>query len=109
MNQRIAQAVRDHRIVTFWYNGLLRTVEPHTYGVTMAGHEALSGYQAAGGSHSGDLPGWRLFLLSEISNLTVTDRTFARTRPGYNSNDSRMCRILARACQQRSVGAHSIG
>ena len=98
MNSTIAQAVRERSIVTFWYDGLNRTVEPHTYGIHKdTGNEVLSGYQTGGFSHSGELPGWRLYSLSEISNLTVTGATFTSTRPGYNPNDSRMSQIFASA------------
>lgn len=98
MNVALAQAVREHRIVTLWYDGLTRTIEPHTYGIHKdTGNEVLSGYQTAGFSNSGDLPGWRLYRLSEISSLTITERNFGQTRPRYNPNDSRMGQIFARA------------
>lgn len=97
MNYALARAVREHRIVTFSYDGLVRTVEPHTYGVNTAGHDALSRYQIAGFSRSSDRPAWRLYLLSDIRNLIVKDVAFKGTRPGYRSNDSRMTHIFAKA------------
>lgn len=98
MNIALAQAVRDRRIVTFWYHGLQRTVELHTYGIHRdSGNEVLSGYQTAGFSNSSDLPGWRLYRLFEVQHLTVTDTRFARPRPGYNPQDSRMGHIFASA------------
>jgi hypothetical protein len=36
MNYILAQAVIEYRIVTFWYDGLPRTVEPHIYGINTA-------------------------------------------------------------------------
>ncbi len=42
MNMALVHAVREHRIVTFWYDDLPRT-EPYIYGVNTAGHEVLSG------------------------------------------------------------------
>lgn len=82
MNTALAQAIREHHIVVFWYDGLTRTVEPHTYGIQKdTGNEVLSGFQTAGFSHSGDLPGWRLYKLSEISSLTITERNFGQTPP----------------------------
>ena len=97
MDPVLAQAVREHRIVRFYYNGLRRTVEPHVYGVNTAGHEALSAYQTGGFSRSSDRAGWRMFLVSDIQNLIVEDTTFERTRPGYNPGDSGMTRIFAQA------------
>jgi hypothetical protein len=97
MNSTLAHAVHNHRTVTFWYDGLIRTVEPHTYGITTAGHEAVRGYQTGGFSRTTDRPGWRLYLLSDIRNLVAKGATFERTRPGYRSNDSRMTQIFAKA------------
>jgi hypothetical protein len=84
-------------VVTFNYDGLARTVEPHVYGVNTAGHEALSAYQTGGFSRSSDRPGWRMFLLSGIRDLVVEDAKFEVTRPGYNPHDSGMSRIFAQA------------
>ncbi len=44
MNAELIQAVFERRVVVFLYGGLLRTVEPHAYGVSTAGHEVLSAY-----------------------------------------------------------------
>ena len=58
MNVTLAQTVRNRYIVTFWYHGLRRTVEPHTYGIHRdSGSEVLSGYQTAGFSNSADFRG----------------------------------------------------
>ena len=97
MNQVLAQAVRDHRVVTFRYRGLARTVEPHIYGINTLGHEALSAYQIAGFSRSSDRHGWRMFLVSDIEDLVVQDKTFRRTREDYNPNDPNIPQIFARA------------
>lgn len=98
MSSELAAAVRERRVITFWYNGLSRTAEPHTYGLHKStGHEVLSCFQTAGFSNSGELPGWRLYLLSEIQSLSITSSIYSRARPGYNPNDSRMQIIFARA------------
>jgi len=98
MSSELVTAVNERRIITFWYSGLARTAEPHTYGLHKdTGHEVLSCFQTAGFSHSGELPGWRLYRLSEIANLSLTADVYPQTRPGYNPNDSRMEIIFARA------------
>lgn len=94
----IAEAVREHRLLTFSYEDLPRTVEPHQYGIHRdTGNEVLSGYQVGGSSHSSDRPGWRNFLVTEIRNLGIADDSFDRTRQGYNPNDPRFKVIFARA------------
>ena len=88
MNPEICEAIKLKRIIRFNYSGGLRTVEPFCHGVSTAGNEVLRGYQTSGDSESGDPVGWKLFRVSEISNLTITNELFSGTRPGYNPNDS---------------------
>lgn len=98
MNIAIANAVRERRIIQFWYKDLMRTLEPHTYGIHKdTNNEVLAGYQTGGFSHSGDLPGWRLYRIDELLSLQVTNQVFRITRTGYNPNDSRMSSIFAKA------------
>jgi hypothetical protein len=95
VNLTIKQAVESHNIIAFWYKGLRRLVEPHTYGINKGtGNEDLSAYQI---ECPGELPGWKNFLIDDITQMEVTNGTFAQTRPGYNPNDSKMSQIFARA------------
>ena len=59
--ERLVAAILDHRIVHFRYQGHDRTVEPHLLGLHEAGEPMLLAYQTAGGSNSGQIPGWRSF------------------------------------------------
>lgn len=95
MNIPIKEAVESHKIIAFWYKGLKRVVESHTYGLNKGtGKEDLSAYQT---ECFGEQPGWKNYLISEITLLDVTNETFTQTRPGYNPNDSKMSQIFARA------------
>ena len=97
MNSGVVRAIKERRVVTFLYEGFVRTVEPHVYGVHKdSGNELLSGYQIAGLSHSSQRPGWRLFRLTEVRAFTVTEKVFNHPRPGYNGRDARMGAIFAR-------------
>lgn len=84
-------------MITFRYRGLARTVQPHIYGINTLGHEALSAYQTGGFSQSSHRPGWRMFLVSDIEDLVVEDKTFKRTREDYNPDDPNFTQILSRA------------
>jgi predicted DNA-binding transcriptional regulator YafY len=91
MNSLITNAIRDKRLLQFSYADSAgkvhqRLVEPYAYGVTKQGHEALRCYQVGGSSESG-LPAWKLFLVARMSDLLVTDRTFAGNAPGYAHGD----------------------
>ena len=83
MNTTICRAIRAKRLIQFYYDGGTRVVEPHMVLSNEAGHYALSCWFVRGHSQSGDL-GWREYLLSGISNLSVLDETFTGARPDYN-------------------------
>ncbi len=87
MHRLIVRAVREGRILTFWYDGEPRTVEPHCYGVDTKGHEALKAYQ------NGE-KGWRLFPILEISRLALGMDTF-RPQSDYKRDDKEMTLVYA--------------
>jgi hypothetical protein len=89
----IKEATNHKRCVSFQYDGLLRIVEPHCYGVSTAGNHVLRGFQVRGGSQTGEIPGWRLYEESKIFHLKLLDEKAQMPRTGYNSNDSAMSRI----------------
>jgi len=95
MNSKICDAISNKNVIEFYHSGGIRIVEPHCYGIHKdTGNEVLCAYQISGYSESGNLPGWRLFVVSDMSALKVTDKTFLSPRPKYNPNDSRMSRIF---------------
>lgn len=94
MNQIVIQAIKEKRILTFNYDDFTRTVEPHCYGITTAGNEAIRCYQTAGGSSSGKVPGWHLMKIDKILNLTLTQETFLAPRPEYKKGDKGMKTIF---------------
>jgi hypothetical protein len=95
MNNKICDAIANKNIIEFYYNGVIRIVEPHCYGIHKdTSNEVLCGYQIRGFSESGDLPGWRLFVVSDVAALKITDEQFLSPRPKYNPNDKRMSKIF---------------
>lgn len=91
----ITFAIENRRVVTFNYDGHSRVVEPFLIGLTTTGKHAVRGYQTAGTSSSGKVPGWHLFSLSKITAIDVTLTSFEGLRPFYNPNDKAMVRIDA--------------
>ena len=83
MDPVICQAIQERRVLTFRYDGHPRVVEPHAYGVTKAGNEALWCYQTEGSSRSRTVPGWHLMRVDKMIGFTVAPATFATPRPGY--------------------------
>lgn len=96
---KIFSAIDSKQIIKFYYRGGFRTVEPFCYGVTGIGSEVLTCYQVGGYSELDDPIGWKLYRVSEMSNLTVIDEQFTGVRPGYNPNDPGMATVY------RHVGA----
>ncbi|VVB89181.1 Uncharacterised protein [uncultured archaeon] len=90
MNPAICSAIRSKQTISFDYNGGSRTVEPFCHGATAAGNEVLRGYQIIGYSISGIHSGWKMFRVSGISGLRITDKHFYAVRPGYNPDDPLM-------------------
>lgn len=96
-SERLVRAILDHRVVEFVYHGYRRTVEPHLLGLREAGEALLLGYQIAGPSHSGEIPGWRTFVMTGIGEVDVTDRSFAGPRSDFDPDGISMLNIFARA------------
>jgi hypothetical protein len=95
--ERLVRATLEHRVVTFVYRGLRRTVEPHLIGLHGAGEPLLVAYQTAGFSGSGELPGWRTFVTSEIESVEGEGPAFDGPRPDFAPEAHAMVEIFARA------------
>ncbi len=93
MNTMICAAIKARSVVQFYYDGGLRTVEPHCHGISRAGKELLRAYQTAGYSKSGNPVPWRLFEVAKITGLQTLSQTFTKNRPKYNPNDRSMQQV----------------
>ena len=91
MNTEIIKAIKNKSLVEFDYEGESRTVEPHCYGLTTAGNEAIRAYQVDGYSSSGKM-GWKLYDLSKAEDIKVLDEIF-EVRYDYKKGDKGMSRI----------------
>lgn len=97
MNSLLCSAIRNRRVVTFYYDGGRRTVEPYCHGASEAGHDLLRGYQTAGYSRSGVTQGWKMFRLDELTGLAMTDEVFVNIRPEYDPRrEEKMTTIYCR-------------
>jgi hypothetical protein len=88
-----SQAINSHNLVQFHYNlGIMpgvRVVEPHMIATNEAENLVLSGWFVGGASGSQEGPGWREYLFSGITNMTILPQVFAGARPGYNPTGGR--------------------
>lgn len=93
MNALLCRAIRERRVVRFYYDGGNREVEPHCHGCSKDNNDLLRGYQISGYSSSGEPVGWKMFRLDRISGLVVTETTFRGARPEYDPQDNRMATV----------------
>ena len=89
----LIQAIREKHVVSFFYDGYQRTVEPHALGIDTQDNEALCAWQLTG--KPGAFPAWRFYLVSKMNGITVQASTFPRPRDGYSKNDERLRNIYA--------------
>ena len=87
---QIRDAIERMLVIEISYKGSWRTVEPHLLGVNNKGNACLSAFQVSGGSGCS----WRAFLVNEIIEVSITDKTFS-VRDGYNPHDSTMQSIIS--------------
>jgi predicted DNA-binding transcriptional regulator YafY len=81
----LREALKARSVVTFTYKGQARTVEPHALGKANDDKPALLAWQTAGGSNTEPPPGWRVFIVAEITDLKATERNFEKPRDDYRA------------------------
>ena len=89
VEELLRQALQERRLVQFKYHGYARRVEPHALGRVTEDRLALLGWQASGGSASEPPPGWRTFVVADISALKLARQTFV-PRPDYHPETTKL-------------------
>lgn len=92
MSNEIEEAIKNQNLIVFDYEGEARTVEPHCYGLTTKGNEAIRAYQVDGYSSSGRM-GWKLYDFGKADNIEILDEIF-KVRPDYKREDRGMSEIF---------------
>src|SRR5882757_4722166 len=98
VDKLLRNAIAEKRRLLLWYDGFLRDVEPHDYG-KQKGEIKLFCYQVGGGSRSGKLPEWRMFLAGKITGAELADSTFPGPRevPGEHIEWDELYASVSRA------------
>lgn len=89
-NGDICSAINSKRIITFLYNQKMRTVEPHLFGYDADGDLSLYAWQLQTGSGEG----WRQFHASNISGISITERSFLQPRIDWKPHKIGVSRVL---------------
>ncbi len=91
----LCRAIAGRYVVQFKYEGRSRIVEPFCCGTGAAGNYVLRGFQLRGADKTKPLC-WRLYELTDISQMSVTQHNFKGKRPEYNPEDSTITKIFCR-------------
>ncbi len=95
MSHQVCAAITNRRLLSAFYEGGSRTIEPYCHGFSKSDDELLRAFQISGFSQSGESTGWKLFRLDRLEAISVLDRGFA-PRAGYNPDDPAIRRIHCR-------------
>jgi hypothetical protein len=77
----LCDAIRLRHVVRFLYHGGVREVEPYVYGRDADGNELLRGFQVRGASRSGEVAGWKMFHVEDMTSVAVTFEAFVPRTP----------------------------
>ncbi|MGH8176307.1 MAG: hypothetical protein ACREV5_08615 [Steroidobacter sp.] len=92
----ICEAIRRRSLLEFQYKGLHRVVTPYCHGVSTRDVESLRAVQVRGASHGQGFGFGKLWTVSKMTDLRITDENFIPDDPDYNPNDSGMKQIHCR-------------
>ena len=97
LEARIRFAIANKRLLEIRYNGGLRLVEPHDYGV-LRRIERLLIYQLGGPVRRSNRTqvGWRLFDVAKIEECSVLEKTFRGSRNQPKQHHQRWDTVYAR-------------
>jgi hypothetical protein len=96
MDARICSAISGRLVLEFDYGDDRRIVHPYCHGLTRARVETLRAVQVGGTSRSQGFGFGKLWTVSKIRGLRVTDEVFVPDDPDYNPDDVAMVEIHCR-------------
>ncbi len=88
----LTNAINDRMEISFMYSGISRIGVPAALGKSRQSNEVLRIYQSEGG-HVNPNHEWDLCLVSGLSNVETTGKTFSVDPPGYKKGDKGMSSI----------------
>lgn len=89
MRDDLIKSISNKFLIQYEYDGGIRIVEPHCFGITSAGHDGLRAYQVDGYSSTGRM-GWKMFVCTKITALIILEKNFDSPRPDYKKGDKGM-------------------
>ena len=90
----LSDAINNRMEISFTYSNISRIGLPAALGTSSQGNQVLRIYQTEGG-HVNPNHEWDLCLVSELSDVGTTGKTFDTDPPGYRKGDKGMLLIYA--------------
>jgi hypothetical protein len=96
-DERVCASIRERRLLEFDYDGKRRVTEPYCHGVSTTGKQSVRALQVGGATRPGGFGFGKMWTIGKMTNVRVSETTFAPDDPNYNPDDSAMsvihCRI----------------
>jgi len=93
MIQEICRAIEERKLLSIYYDGDYRRIEPHAYGESEAGKVLVRAYQVEGFSKSGENYFWKLFDQDKITFINLLDERFPGPRKEYTAADPAIAKM----------------
>ena len=93
MNNIICKAINARLVLKIYCDGGFRLIEPHCYGIGISGDELLRSFQISDYNTSYMSNEWKLFTVTDIESIVITEQKFQGPRSSYVRNDSAMQHI----------------
>ncbi len=93
MRNQIIDAIKNQNLISLYYDGGIREVEPYCFGVSRQGNILLRVYQISGYSNSNKL-GWKLLSFENIKTIEILKGKFENIRIEYKKGDKAMTSIF---------------
>jgi hypothetical protein len=89
----ICQSIQQRKLLSLYYEGEYRRIEPHVYGESDAGKILIRAYQVEGFSKSGESYFWKLFDQDKITFINLLDERFPGPRKEYTHEDPAIVKV----------------
>ena len=95
----VCDAVGKRLVISFFYTGSRRIVEPHVLGYDHGGDLTLYAWQVSGCNGQS----WRNFHFDKMHGIALTGAHFSDVRRGFNPNDWALTQVIC--CVSQQAGA----
>ena len=96
LDRQLRFAIANKRLIRLTYQGAVRVVEPHDYGLRDGGRQVLIFQLEKAGRADREIQVWRTFDLQKFEECLVLDDTFSGTREAAGQRHHRWDVLYAR-------------